>query len=221
MSHAQLVRMNGRDEWYRGTTTDAADRALLQQLNEDPVSVTLLSGKTVKLYPKGYHALIYIQNRDWLCSWLAGLEQLIQGMVNEHKLDKSVLNTPVSTLDTIAEELAYQMAVILTVAMHPGPSFDPVEAADPPKWIRDIMPIDIARLNREFFKVNLPNLTQMPYLVGPKKPGKTTQKRAGWSVFYSRAGKALGVDPQELMHNKSLAALLVHVNLSQHEHGAA
>lgn len=220
MAHSQLVRMNGRDEWYRGTTTDAADRALLQQLNEDPVSVRLLSGHTVQLYPKGYHALMFIQNRDWLCSWLAALEQLIQTAVNEQQLTKHQLDSPISTLDMIADELAHQMAVILNVAMYEGPSFDPIQAEDPPDWLRDMMPIDIARLNRTFFKINLPNLTQMPYLVGPRKPGKQQQKRAGWSVFYSRAGKALGVDPQELMRNKSLAALLVHVNLSQQDHGA-
>lgn len=213
MVHSQLLRMMGRGEYLSGDTEEA-DEQLLKQINQEPKTLTLIDGDTLTVYPKGLRALLFVRDRDWLCSWLATNAELIREAVTENR---QTIDKPISTLDMIEQEIADQMATILAVATTPGPDFDRRAVETPSEKLKTLAPLDLHRLNRAFFKVNVPHLHLIEFVAGPQKPAEEGGGRMSWSVFYSRAGKAKGVDAQSLMRNQSLASLLIELRLAQPE----
>jgi hypothetical protein len=208
------MRFLGRGEWHASLHEDA-DEEVLKALRGEPERVLLLTGEEVHVYPKGLEALLFIRNHDWVCSWLASWLELLRDDATHMTLAKTV-GSPVATMDRIERELGIQLAICARVACQEGPGIDYNDANNfPDEWM-DIDPIDIARIHRAFFKVNVSRFNQLPYVAGPRKSKDGKQDvRMSWSVFYSRAGKQLGEDPKTLMRDRSLAELLVQVQLAQ------
>lgn len=118
-----------------------AVRALGEAMVNEPRSVKLVSGETVAVYPKGYHAL----------QWLGALDGCycgIKSVLHElERLDDEGQDVVLRVLGTLVEGLAVRLwAWVLTHPESDVPFSDVGPAPEPPEWTRTITGADIFAL---------------------------------------------------------------------------
>ena len=210
--HAALERRSGTGE---------ADDAVSSALRNTPGRVELLgvrqadgSPKYVYIYPKSFHALAYLAQRDALLQWLA------ERTITFHEASTE----RIEALDHFTRsysEMEYQQRICAWIVCTEGvglPFDESEQRPEPPEWTKQLDPMDIYRIMREHWVVNALRVQAVETLL--PKVATQVKSDASWSVFFSSAALELKMAPASLMRDWSLAAVLatVQVTVRSREH---
>lgn len=203
------------DEAQAPTARGAAEEQLLAALREEPVRARLFDGTTVDVHPKGLDALLWFRSRSWLCEWLAARLEALREAASAGTLEGSGVKEPVTTMEKVERELAWQLGAIAAVATHPGPGGGPCmdqEADVEQRWL-DLHPLDLYRIHGAFLEVNAMRLEALARVARPARGGD--DRPMSWDVFLGSLAMRLNEDPARLAKNRSLVNLLATVRLAK------
>jgi hypothetical protein len=210
------MRFMGRVDFF-SSTTDEAEQQLLQAAQNEPKPIVLMSGDIVHIQPKSMEALQWLRIRDMGVAWLQAYVEVIQASLDEGWTGQDT-DTSFTLLERADTEIGSQLRLMAYAVCNYGVKIDRAELDSedfviPPPF-DDIDPIDLIRVHKAFWEVNVLRLNHLPYLLGPTKPGSDS-KRMSWNVFYGTMAMKLNTDMEYLMKDKSLVALLAQVRLAQ------
>lgn len=194
-----------------GRSAEAEER-MLAALREEPVDVKLMAGDEVMVHPKGLDALLWLRARGWLIDWLSARVEALREALDKGETDG--VAEPVTSLQRLEAELAYQLGACCAVAVTEGPGLGPYrepEAELPDRWC-DAHPLDLFRVNAAFQEVNAGRLEALARIVRPKKG--SDGGRVSWNVFMGTLAMRLNADPADLARDRSLVSLLATVRLA-------
>lgn len=192
-----------------------AEEKMLAALREEPTQVTLIDGTVVGVHPKGLDALLWLRARSWLCEWLAARTEALREAVSNGEIERADIAEPVTMLERLESELAYQLGAIASVVTHPGPSGGPYQEQGseiPERW-RDANPLDLYRVHGGFLEVNAARLDALSRIVRPTKSGN--DQKMSWSVFIGTLAMRLDENPATLARDRSLVSLLATTRLAR------
>jgi hypothetical protein len=215
-TRCQLMRMMGREDWHT-SKREVAEEEILKAINDVKLPVALLNGDLVAVYPKSFDALLWFREHDYVLMWMQSRADFFREVyLNDNVPDAE---EPFTLLMKLDEEVSYHTRLMAYAACQPARSVDRTEFERedfdiPPPFDDSIDPIDLVRILRAFWEVNVTRLNLLPYLVGPRKE-KDTQKRMSWNVFFATMAMNRKMDIHALMRDKSLISLLAQVRLAQ------
>jgi len=204
------------DDAQAPSAKGAAEEEVLAALREEPVRTRLLDGTAVDVHPKGLDALLWFRARSWMCDWLAARLEALREAATAGTLEGSGVREPVTTMEKVEHELAWQLGAIAAVATYPGPGGGPYmdpQADIPDRWV-DLDPLDLYRIHAAFLRVNAVRLEALARIVKPMKGGPT-ETPMSWNVFLGSLAMRLNEDPARLARDRSLVSLLATVRLAR------
>lgn len=203
--YANYVRFCDRlDSGYAGNTSaaDEADRAILEALSDQPVTVELppLNGdaepRRVSVYPKSFVALDWLDKRDRHIAWLVEQRKKLLALPSAVSAD---------ALEAVGVETSYQYGLIISAVVHPGPElpFDPENLPrETPAWISKLSPVAILRIYEAFVQGNIVRLHSLYVLL--KEKDETNHERPSWRTFFATRSEDSSIPTAVLMRNRSL-----------------
>jgi len=238
--YAQCVRMMGRAETRETTRADAAaaDAVILESLAGVPVLVSIVAptdaaavealsalhadqwarlraAAPLAVYPKSFHALIWLSARAKRLDWLADRAAILAERAGREDLD---------LLARTSAEICYQHALCAWVACHPGPGlpFGDHEATPAiPEPFSALSPYDVARILEAHLAANWHRLQALDALVTGDTSGGGAARRPSWSGFFGAMAMESGASAESLMRDRSLAAVLASNALAADAHRQA
>lgn len=219
--YAQYTRLVGRMEFVTPGKPYAVEQTLKAQQAE-PIEISLQSGEVVKVYPKSFHALRWIEKQSFWIQWLGvRLTAMEEAMVDYEELSKGG-NSPLGTMrqpGTVhartVDEIDHRTVLICWAACHEGAGLPwAAGTEEPPLYAvpavyRDLSPFDITRLHAAIVEVNM---SRLQYLPRPQEMGKGITP----DLFFASQKKTTGRDIRELMMDVSLAEQIAQVALQNH-----
>jgi len=213
-TRCQLMKFMGRAEFF-SSTTEEAEEEILKAANEEPKRVVLLSLDEVTVYPKCMDALQWFRMHDMGVSLLQTYMDVMSASLEEGWTEQEAEH-PFDLIKRTDVEIGLQLRTMCYAACNYGIRVDREEIDSPdfelPELFANIDAIDVARLHKYFYEVNVIRLNYLPYLMGPTKPGE--DKRMSWNVFYGTMANQLNSDMRSLMRDRSLVSLLAQVRLA-------
>ncbi len=220
-AYAQLVRLNGRQEFLRPGSEYSVGQ-LMDALSSEPVEVKLDSGEVVHAYPKSYHALRVLEVQAFWIEWLGIRVMAIQTHATNYEKEQEEgtadplegITQPESVIDAAVAEIDHRMAVMAWVSCWEKPGV-PWAGSDvpPPKAVpalyRDLSPLDIHRIQAATVAANISRLRFLPKL-GESGKGVTPD------VFFATRADKTGRPMRELMMDEALAQQIAEVSLAAH-----
>jgi hypothetical protein len=197
---------------YASTTEEAEDE-ILKAARQDPKLIYLIGGESVNVYPKSMDALQWIRMHDMGIELLQTYCDVLKANLEVGFTDQ-VRTDGYQLWERSDAEIGHQLKLMAHVACNYGVGVDS-EVDDPdfeiPPPLTDVDPIDLVRIHRAYYEVNVIRLNFLPYLLGPTKASDS--KRMSWNVFYSTMANKLNTDPASLMRDRSLISLLSQIRL--------
>jgi hypothetical protein len=200
-AYFNLGRFGARDE--RKTQDPWADLTGAAALMSEPSPVVLANGETVHAYPKSFSALHHLARCEERINWALAHKAAIAPPVNEEQA--AILDT----LDHITDVLQRVQVWIVT---HPGPGvpydwsrWPWQQRLETPTWVDELSATDIVQIGVAHTVVNWLRLRALDMLTEPAERSRVT---AGWSTFFASIAAEKGLEPDVLMRDRSLVALM-------------
>lgn len=199
----------------RATAGTPADAVGLAILAERPLTRTSLvpgedgGPRRLTVYPKSYETLRHMAARDAQLGFLLPLQQLL--LVDPDAVP--------SEAGALAAGILDEHRLLAWIAMHPGVGIPWDPTAEPPAelpaHVLDLRPIEIHQVRRMHEEVNHHQLMRVRELLEPGDPDQPNL--SGWSAFFVGAAELLGEPERVLMRDRSLASVILRVQLKASE----
>lgn len=201
----------------RPSAPDPNDITRLRALAGRPETVSLIGvsseGPTaVQVYPKSADALLELHGRNLRLGFLTSWRDELRRLEGTAKV--------LDLLLVVEEEILFQHKLCVWGVTTPGARlpWDSSIARPPasafPAWMQDLAPEDFYRIDAAYQQVNHHRLKAIEGLLAPESTGGAAQQRPSWSTFLGAAAVELGVRPEELMQDWSMASVIVAVTAS-------
>jgi len=212
-AYGQLQRLMGRGAGSAGGDDAAgAEQAALAVLQEEPEVVVLSGGARLRVYPKGIWCITWMDVRDGYLGWLRDRRLAWEAAVAD---GSAPADGPVGPAEIVARcraEEVRQLATMAAQACARGPRLRRRIPAATVERFGSLSPADLLRIHQAYLRVNSLRLQIARALVEPTSKGAT--ERPSWAVLQARAADRWRSDPRSIGDDRSLAALLLTVELA-------
>lgn len=212
--YAMLQAMRQREP-YVTHGSEYAEQKLMAALQDDPVTVTLLDQRELRVHPKSEVTLRWMESQFWWLNWLnvrhEALRAIADGEIEPESPPGAGAASPREMLDAIREEADYRVALLMWCACHEGAGMpwcygnEPPEEA-PAEWM-DLNPIEVRRIENAIAEANV---TRLHFLPKPKERGKGVAV----DVFFAQRAKMTNRPIRELRMDHTLASQIAQTALA-------
>lgn len=197
--YANYVRFNAQAE-DRFAAATPSDDDVIKALADEPQSVTLQSGTTLKVYPKSFTALQRLDRWDARIAWLVRRRDVLASRDSADDIE---------LLERLDEEISLQYGLLVAAATHPAPTLpDETELLELAKrTIAMISPVDLVILRRAHITVNALRLQMLKHHL-KAAGGDPPEGHQSWQTFFVMREDDSHTPATVLMNDRSLTSQL-------------
>lgn len=212
-TYGQLQRMFGRERGGQGSSRDAAaERAALAAQHEEPEPELLSDGTTVLVYPKGFRALCWFEDRDTLLRETLALRDRLLAAIEAGSLLAGDVG-PGELLALGRETEARALAEMAAQACTPGTKLVADLPPDRVARFLDLSPFDLLAIHAAHHRVNYGRAQAARALAPQRQPAGET-RTASWGGWLAQIAYRERTTVDEVSNKRSFAALRVTYDLA-------
>lgn len=213
-----LVAEHARRTARSTATVASGDAEGLAILAERPLSApSVVPGadgappRQITVHPKSFETLRHMAMRDAQLAHLVPLQAAFLGQGEVMP----------STMERLVGAILDEHRLLAWIALHPGPGMPWPDTETPPDTLPEhvaaLTPVEVHQVRRLFEECNLHQLAAARQLLEDVAPEDAGSGVGSWSRFFVAASQLLGVPERVLMRDRSLLAVLLHVQLRMDE----